>query len=254
MGNYGIMAEEKTPALARGFPTTRASAILGLHSDDPSVRARSLEQLAALYWRPVYKYLRLRWRKSPDEAQEITQEFFLHSIDAGVFAKYDPERAHFRTFLRVCLDRFVVDLARQRLTKKRGEGMVPVPFDVELLEREIHENGDASDPDRLFEEEWVRSLVGIAVESLRAACEANGKQEHFRVFERYYLSSREEPSYADIAAELQLSHATVMNRLAYARREFRAVVLETLHQLTGSERELRAEARIVLGIDLEPKV
>jgi len=234
-----------------GFPTTRASAILGLHSPDPSVRARSLGQLTRIYWRPVYKHVRLRWRKTPDEAQEVAQEFFLHSIDAGTFQAYEPGRALFRTFLRVCLDRFVVDLARRKLSKKRGQGIVPVSLDVETLESEIRRDGpDASDPERLFEEEWVKSLVAIAVESLRVACNEKGKEEHFRVFERWYLGTRNDSTYATIAEELHLSVSNVMNRLAYARREFRAIVLEVLRDLTSSEQELRAEAQTVLGIEL----
>jgi len=37
--------------------------------------------------------------------------------------------------------------------------------------------------------------------------------------------------------------------LAAARREFRRLVLERLRELTGSEREFRDEARLILGID-----
>ena len=245
------MADDRTRPPARTFPTTRPSAILGLHSPDPKVRSRSLEQLVRLYWRPVYKHVRLRWRKDPDQAHEITQEFFLRSLDGKMLQAYEPERGHFRTFLRVCLDRFVVDLGRKSLTQKRGQGVIPVPLDPETLEEEIREGGDShTDLDRLFEEEWVRSLVALAVESLRAACSEKGKDEHFRVFERWYFGARDEPSYAAIAADLNLSVSNVMNRLAYTRREFRAIVLETLRELTSSEEELRAEAQAVLGVAL----
>jgi len=245
------MAEEGTRPKARVFPTTRPSAILGLHSPDPTIRARSLGKLADLYWRPVYKYVRFRWRKTPDEAQEITQEFFLRSVDGGTFDAYESGRAHFRTFLRVCLDRFVVDLARRSLTQKRGQGVLAAPLDIDTLEGEIRDDGNhVSDPERLFEEEWIRSLVAIAVQSLRTACLEKGKEEHYRVFERWYFSTHDEPSYATIAAELHLSISNVMNRLTYARREFRAIVLEVLRELTSSEQELRAEAQSVLGIEL----
>lgn len=137
------MADERDRPPARTFPTTRPSAILGLHSPDPKVRSRSLEQLVRLYWRPVYKHVRLRWRKDPDQAHEITQEFFLRSLDGKTFQAYEPERGHFRTFLRVCLDRFVVDLGRKSLTQKRGQGVIPVPLDPETLEEEIREGGDS---------------------------------------------------------------------------------------------------------------
>src|SRR5262249_26029430 len=59
------------------FPTTRRSAITGFHSDDPAERSRSLDTLVRAYWKPVYKHVRLRWGKSVEDAQDLTQAFFL---------------------------------------------------------------------------------------------------------------------------------------------------------------------------------
>jgi hypothetical protein len=41
----------------------------------------------------------------------------------------------------------------------------------------------------------------------------------------------------------------VTNHLAWARREFRRVVLDTLREMTASEDEFRREARDLLGLD-----
>jgi hypothetical protein len=41
----------------------------------------------------------------------------------------------------------------------------------------------------------------------------------------------------------------VTNYLAWARREFRRIVLEELRELSGSEEEFRREARALLGVD-----
>jgi len=243
------MSDKRTRGAAGGFPTTRHSALLGLRSIDPGVRAKNLARIARLYWRPVYKHVRLRWGKLPDEAQDITQEFLLRAVGAGIFCTYDPERGRFRTFVRALIDHFVIDRARSAFTRKRGHGMVPA--DIQTLEGELRIDGSlASDPGEFFEREWIRSLVAISIESLRAACRQKGKAEHFRVFERWYSERHDESSYAAIAADLGLSVTTVMNRLHYARREFRAVVLAVLREFTTNEQELRAEARAVLGIEL----
>lgn len=235
-----------------GFPTTRHSALFGLRSPSDSERTRSLELIATAYWRPVYKYVRLRWHKEPSEAEEITQAFFLRSVEKGSFASYDPSKARFRTFLRVCLDRFVVDLARHGQAKSRAAKTLPIGLDFEAAEVELSAAGAVGDDlEKLFETEWVRSLFAAAVESLRASCAEKGKGVHFCAFERFHLDpSGTPPSYAELGAELGLSVTDVTNRLSYARREFRAIVLELLRQLTGSERELRDEARTVLGVEL----
>jgi hypothetical protein len=41
----------------------------------------------------------------------------------------------------------------------------------------------------------------------------------------------------------------VTNHLAWARREFRRVVLERLRELSGSDAEYRTEARELFGMD-----
>ena len=230
------------------FPTTRHSALLALRSGDPATRSRSLDRLVASYWRPVYTYLRLRWRRSACEAEEITQEFFLRSIDRDVFAGYDARRSRFRTFVRVCLDRLVVDLERRERTWKRGRGQ-SLSLDFAAAERELAGVPSTDDPERLFEAEWLRGLVRNAVDSLRAACLAKGKQIHFQVFERIHLGG-ERPSYAELAEELGLSLGDVTNRLSYARRELRAILLAALRDSSATAEELHEHAALLLGVHI----
>jgi hypothetical protein len=105
-----------------------------------------------------------------------------------------------------------------------------------------------------FHREWVRALFSRAVEELRRRCDAAGRGRRFTLFERYDLQDveggLERPSYADLAAELAIPVTQVTNDLAAARRELRSIVLDLLRELTGSEDELRSEARDVLGVDL----
>ena len=53
-----------------------------------------------------------------------------------------------------------------------------------------------------------------------------------------------------MAQQFGLKTSDVTNYLAYARREFRRVVLEQLREMTGSEDEFRREARTLLGVDM----
>ncbi|WP_394828197.1 RNA polymerase sigma factor [Pendulispora albinea] len=238
------------------FPTTQQSALFGLRSADSVERNRSLGRLARAYWKPIYKYVRLHWHKEPAEAEEITQAFFLRTIDKDTFATYEPERARFRTFVRVCVDRFVLDIARRGAAKKREGEMRALQFDFQAAEGELSSEENlagaaALDPEKLFETEWVRHVFEMAIEALRASCIQKGKEIHFRAFELFHLDdAARPPSYAAASAELGMSVTDLTNRLSYARREFRALVLDILRELTGSEQELRNEARAVLGLEL----
>jgi len=220
-------------------------------SDDPAERARSFEILVRAYWKPVYKHLRIRWRLSSEQAEDLTQGFFARALEQRMFAAYDPARALFRTYLKTCLDRHVMKDAESRMRQKRGGGTVTLSLDFPAAEREL-EGLATPAPETIesyFDREWTRHLVGMTVDALRERCEQSGKQVTYRVFERYVLDDgpAERPSYAELAAELGIKVTDVTNYLAFARREFRRLLLEKLRDITGSEEELEAEARALLG-------
>ena len=184
-----------------------------------------------------------------DEAADITQEFFTITLEKDVLGKFDPERARFRTYLRVCLDGFVSNLKKAESRLKRGGGVTTVSLDFASAEGELgrHEPAVPADVDELFYREWVRALFQRAVEDLRSSCAAANRLTMYRVFERYDLADDARPTYAALAAELGLTTATVTNHLATMRRELRRHLLERLRELTTTDEEFEAESRRLLG-------
>jgi RNA polymerase sigma factor (sigma-70 family) len=240
-------------AAGHRFPTTRWSAVTGLHSEDPETRSRSFDTLVRAYWRPVYKHVRLKWRRSVEEAQDLTQAFFLRAMEKDFFAGYDARKSRFRTFLRVCLDGFLAneDKAARRL--KRGGDVILLPLEYETAEGEMAaaEIPAPDDLERYFDAEWARSLFTLAVDALREECALRERTSAFTLFERYDLDppAGGRVTYDALAAEHGLPVTQVTNHLAYARREFRRLLLEKLREITASDEEFRREARALLGID-----
>jgi RNA polymerase sigma factor (sigma-70 family) len=231
------------------FPPTRLSVVARVRSDDADIRRVAHEALVEAYWKPIYKYLRLKWHLSPDAAADSTQEFFLSLLERDLVSRYDPARARFRTYLRLCLDGFVANQKKAERRLKRGGAAVTVPLDFTTAEGELVriEPSVSTDVDELFYREWVRALFDRAVADLRDQCEARGRQTMFTVFERYDLAdAASRPSYDQIASALGLATTTVTNHLAAMRREFRTIVLDRLREVTGSEDEWEAEARRLL--------
>jgi len=223
-------------------------------SGDPAERARAFDALVRAYWKPVYAHLRLRWHHGPDDASDLTQAFFARAFEKGFFADYDPARALFRTYVKMCLDRFATDAARADRREKRGGKFLRVSLDFEVAEEELRgllpASGDSVETS--FDAAWERNLFGAAVEALESLCERQGRRPYFTVFRRYVLEDDDQgprPSYAALADELGLSVSNVTNYLAWARREFRALVLEELREVTANGEEFRSEARILLGKD-----
>ncbi|MEW6365013.1 MAG: hypothetical protein AB1714_10285 [Acidobacteriota bacterium] len=230
-----------------GFPTTRHSALARARSPDAEVRRQAYEALVSCYWKPVYKYLRARWNLPPEDAGDSTQEFFLKAIEKDFFQGYDSSRARFRTYIRLCLDTFVMKERRAAKRLKRGGGYELVPVDFSSAEGELRASGrqKVADVEEYFRREWIRGLVDMAIDALRRHYESSGRGVQFSVFERYDLEATEaddKPRYEDVGRQLGLSVAQVTNYLSTVRRAFRAAVLEKLREATGSEAEFHAEA------------
>lgn len=243
------------------FPATRWSAIVAARSADPAERARAMDVLLAAYWKPVYKYVRLRWGKSSEDAQDLTQDFFARLIEKDLLEGYDPARARLRTFLRSCVDHLAANQARDEQRQKRGGGALHLSLDFQAADGELAHFDPAVPPemDEFFEREWARSVFTAGVERLRAELAAQNKSIHFRIFERYDLldalpdGTDRRPTYLELAGEMGLATSDVTNYLAYARREFRRLVLELLREMTATEEEFRREARSLLGADADPR-
>ena len=255
------MAGEPTPtAGSGGFPATRWSAILAARSGDPAERDRALDVLLAAYWKPIYKYIRLRWNKSAEDAQDLTQDFFSRLLEKDLLGGYDPARARLRTYLRACVDSLVANQDRAERRQKRGGGAPRLSLEFAAADSELKQYapGVPAEMDDFFEREWARSVFSAGVDRLRAEFAARGKCVHFRVFECYDLldalpdGADRRPSYAELARELELSPTDVTNYLAFARREFRRIVLDFLREMTSSDEEFRREARSLLGTDPAP--
>jgi RNA polymerase sigma factor (sigma-70 family) len=232
------------------FPATRLSVVERTRSGDAETRRIALAAIIDAYWKPAYKYLRVKWSLDPDAAADLTQEFFTSTLQKEVIERYDASRSRFRTYLRLCLDGFASNARKAEGRLKRGGGVSIVPLDFETAEGEIqsHEPAVNADVDELFYREWLRALLERSVADLKRHAEGAGRAVMFEVFARYDLLDEDtRPTYTEIARALNLSPAMVTNHLAAMRREFRKIVLEKLRELTSSEEEWEAEAAKLLG-------
>ncbi len=236
------------------FPVTRHSAIVATRSEDRQERERGYETLMLAYWKPLYKYVRLKWQASKEDAEDLTQGFFAKAFEKAYFEKYDPGSGTFHAFLRVCIDRFVANERKARGRQKRSGDAFHVALDFGAAEEELrlHHRVENVSLEDYFYQEWVRSLFAISIETLRTRCTEAGKTTHLRLFELYDLEDEgERTSYETLAKRFELKTSDVTNHLAFARREFRKIVLENLREITATDQEFRNEARALLGVEAE---
>jgi len=248
------VTEEDLQAGGDRFPPTRRSVIEAVRSIDAEEREGALEALCVAYWKPVYKYVRWRWNRPAEVAQDLTQGFFVEVLERELLEKFDPNKSRLRTYLRICVDSFVMNEDKAGRRQKRGGSLPHVALDFATAEEEL--GATAIDPAKIaspesledfFEKEWVRSLFSLAVEDLRKLCEERERARTFRLFESYDLEGHEKISYEQLSKDYGISVTDVTNALAWARREFRKIALDRLLELCGSEEEFHREARAAFG-------
>lgn len=235
------------------FPSTRHSVIERLRDGADTARRDAFGDLVSGYWKPVYKYLRLTWRLSDEDAQDLTQSFFSDAYQKAWLERYEPEKARFRTFVRLCADRFVMNRKQSDGRVKRGGASELVSLDFDSAERELLGQHLSTQPEaeEFFRREFIRTLFDGAITRVRTEYAAAGRTVHLQLFDRYDVAPEEGLTYGQLARELGLTTAQVTNYLAQIRRSFRTSALEALEALTGSRDEFRREARELFGLEIE---
>src|SRR5436190_9748181 len=195
------------------FPETIWSSVLA-EPDLASPEAQAArEKFFALYWRPVYKFIRTAGRASIEDAKDLTQEFFYYFLEGGLLAKYREEKGRFRSFLKGVLRRFLSESRRDGAAQKRGGGRTIVSLDVTELEAErIRSEKGEPTPEEIFDRQWARDVLTESLADLRRRLTEEGKGDCLRVYEAYELSpGQEEQSYAALGRGMGLTEHQVKN-------------------------------------------
>src|SRR5260221_6707913 len=185
------------------FPTTRWTLVIAAGDLKREGAHSALVSLCENYWYPLYAYLRRRGYRS-DQAQDLTQEFFIRVLEGRYLDRADPEKGRFRSFLLTSLKFFVADEEDRHRARKRGGGaVVPLEFSSGE-ERYQREPAHDETPERIFERRWALSLLDRVVERLRNEFVQHGRPEHFERLKVFLLGQSDAP-YAELARELNTS-------------------------------------------------
>jgi RNA polymerase sigma factor (sigma-70 family) len=231
------------------FPETQLSAVVAVRNGTGEARRRAFDRLIGGYWKPVFKYLRVKWRADHEAAADWTQGFFTKVLESEIVDRFDPARGHFRTWLRVAIDGFVSNERRAAARRKRGGDRVHLSLDFEGAERELGDRLPAEpvDPDRYFDQEFVRSLFEAAVSALESSLRGSGRERRWDIFAACDLAGEERPTYRELATRFGEPETQITNHLAAARRELRGHLLSELRAMTSGPEEYEAEARRLFG-------
>ena len=231
------------------FPTTRWTMVVAAGDPQRKEARSALVSLCETYWYPLYAYLRRRGYP-PDQAQDLTQEFFIRLLEGRFLDRADPEKGRFRSFLLVSLKFFVADEEDRLRALKRGRGML-VPMELSSgEERYQREPAHGETPERIFERRWALSMLDRVVEKLRKEFTLHGRPEHFDRLKVFLLGQSDAP-YTALAREMNMSEGALkvaIHRLRKRYRDlFRLEIADTVADPSEVESELRFLAAVLMG-------
>lgn len=225
------------------FATTRWSVVLAA-GGTASGAQEALARLCEAYWYPLYVYVRSQG-SGPEDAADLTQEFFARLLAKGWLENVARERGRFRSWLLVAAKHFLANERARARTIKRGGRVKFVSFDEQTAEaRYASEAADGSVPDRIYDRRWARTALERALERLRQEMIISGKETHFEAL-KGALTGRGR-AHAEIADGLGVSAGAVKVAAHRFRERFRGILRSEIADTVADPSEINAELRHLL--------
>lgn len=223
------------------FPNTRWSLILAAGAGEAG-RDAALAELCRLYWYPLYAHAR-RSGRSPEDAQDLTQGFFEHVIEARVFERVEgPDKGRLRSFLMRGLQNFMLKEHRDATRLKRGGGAKLVELDALAAEERLaQEPVTEESPERLFDRRWAQAVIEAAYARLRADYERAGKGAIFAVLAPLADKTDRAIPMTGVAAELGVTEGNARVMLFRLRKQFRAALQTEMMRTLTDDGDLKQE-------------
>jgi RNA polymerase sigma-70 factor (ECF subfamily) len=228
------------------FPTTRWTLVVAAANPHRKEARSALISLCENYWYPLYAYLRRRGYPA-DEAQDLTQDFFLRVLEGRYLDRADPGKGRFRSFILTSLKFFVADEEDRRRAHKRGGGAV-VPFEFSSGEdRYQREPAHDETPERIFERRWALSVLDRVVENLRKEFLHHGRPEHFEQLKVFLLSKSDAP-YAALARGMNTSEGALKVAIHRLRKRYRELLRQEIADTVADPAEVESELRVLAAM------
>jgi RNA polymerase sigma factor (sigma-70 family) len=242
---------QQTPTTPSGgdgqFRTTHWSVILAAGDLAASNHKTALDQFCQAYWRPVYVFV-LKKGYPREEAQDLTQDFFLSFLKKNKLAGLSRERGRFRAFLLTVLKNFLINDWRHKNTEKRGDGKMLISIDQDTETRFQKYLSDNATPEVLFDLEWARAVLVQVRILLREKYAEEGKPQVFDCLQYFLPGAHEVPSQAEAAKTLGMSEEAVRMAVHRLRVRFGKLLRQEIATPGTSREQVEEEIRYLLEV------
>jgi RNA polymerase sigma factor (sigma-70 family) len=203
--------------------------------------ANSLNEFCRQYWHPLYSFAR-KSGKTPQEAQDLTQSFFVALLEKEKLQEVEKGKGRFRNFLLILFKRFMINEYTKSTAEKRGGQFVKIDFS------EVEEwlATQSLSPDDLFNKSWALTVLDQVMKELQKRFEESGELTRFEVMKPYLDNSTTETY--KVAAELlgcsENSFKVAIHRL---KKEFGKILRLQIESTLDNSSEIDDELRFLVN-------
>jgi RNA polymerase sigma factor (sigma-70 family) len=224
----------------RQFLTTHWSVVLQASGAPTPEADAALNYLCRNYWYPLYAHVRrLGW--GPDDAQDLTQQFFARLLEHKYFGLANPERGKFRSFLLTSLKHFLSDEWDKLKTQKRGGGRLSSWESFDPEQRYLNEPKDLATPDRLYEKRWAGMMLESVLNQLRLEYVKAGREAEFEELKAFVWGEGNPGTYAEVASRMKIEENAAKVAVHRMRKRFRELLRQEVSRTVSSPDEVDVE-------------
>jgi len=205
----------------------------------------ALSELCQIYWRPVYVFLR-RQGIAQHDAQDLTQGFFADLIESRAYARADPTKGRFRSFLLGTLKHFVAHARDRDHAQKRGGASILVQLDDGAISEAetCASRCNHWSADGIFEREWAASLARQTLDRLAQEYELGGKGPLFEALKSRLIAGEAAAiPYEELAKRLGRTAAHLRVDVTRLRARYRAILREEVSSTVVDSSDVDEELR-----------
>ncbi len=231
----------------RIFATTHWSVVVAAGQEDSANASAALENLCRAYWYPIYVYVR-RKGHGPDDARDLTQEFFAQLISKEHLRLADRQKGKFRTFLLTMLDHFLAREWSRVHRQKRGGEYTFISLDQHAPEERYRlEPADNDTPEKKFLRQWALTVLKQAMDALERECETIGKGALFREARNLLSGERDADAYVTISNRVGMSQGAARVAVHRLRQRYGELLRSEIAQTVETAAEVDEEMRCLLA-------
>jgi len=240
---FFVKREQSPPAEgAASFHTTRWTIVIQAAQSQVQGGPAALAELCRLYWYPIYVFARRRGH-SPEDAQDLTQGFFLHLLEHRALTTVDRLKGKFRSFMLASFQNYLSVEAYRARCLKRGGNREFVSLDLEGAENRYQlEPVEHLTAEKIFDARWAITLLDRAMTLLREEYVAQGKTSLFESLKVFLGSAGESsPPYEEVAKALGIGLGAVKTLIHRLRKRYSSLLREEIGRTVSDPSEIEGE-------------